>query len=93
MGQNFFYDFRLGKVSTGPHVGIFWMDLFSDPPEPKMCCFGGLPFKSADFSVPHWNLVFLLMGASDDSKQATVSRKTCPKHIRGCTVPIKLGHF
>ena len=69
------------------------MDSFSDPPEPKTCCFGGLPSKSADFSVPHWNLVFLLMGASDDSKQVTVSRKTCPKHIRGCTVPIKLGHF
>ena len=62
------------------------MDSFSDPPEPKTCCFGGLPSKSADFSVPHWNLVFLLMGASDDSKQATESRKTCPKHIHSCQV-------
>ena len=69
------------------------MDSFSDLPEPKTCCFGGLLSNSADFSVPHWNLFFLLMGASNDSKQATVSRKTCPKHIRGCTVPIKLGHF
>ena len=69
------------------------MDSFSDPPEPKTCCFGGLPSKSADFSVPHWNLVFLLMGASDDSKQGTVSKKTCSTHISGCTVSIKLGHF
>ena len=67
------------------------MDSFSDLPEPKKCCFGGLPSKSADFSVPHWNLVFLLMRASDDSKQDTVLRKTCLMHIRGCTVPIKLS--
>ena len=93
-GTNFFF-MILGQVRLvlAPRIGIFWMDSFSDPPEPKMCCFGGLPSKSADFSVPHWNLVFLLMGASDDSKQATVSRKTCPTHIRSCTMPIKLGHF
>ena len=72
-----FNDFKLDDMMLvlNPRVEIFWMDSFSDLPEPIMCCFGGLPSNSANFSVPHWNVVFLLMGASDDSKQANAGRK------------------
>ena len=55
-------------IVLAPRVGIFWMDSFSDPPEPKTCHFGGLSSKSADFSVSHWNFFVLPVAGLDDHK-------------------------
>ena len=66
-----FNDFKLDDMMLvlNPRVEIFWMDSFSDPPQPKTCCFGGLSYKSADLSVSHWIFFFVLpMVGSDDHK-------------------------